>query len=194
MSKRVCVFCGSADGVNPAYKAAAVALGQGIAARGWSLVYGGSQRGLMGTVANATLDGGGEVVGIIPESLKDGESAYSNLTELHIVESMHVRKALMEKTSDAIIALPGGFGTLEEFAEIVTWAQLGHHRKPVCLLNIENFYTPLITFIDHMVTEGFVRSHHKDLIVVQNAVEPLLTLLETYDPPHINKWAEPEVK
>jgi uncharacterized protein (TIGR00730 family) len=190
MTKRVCIFCGSADGARPIYTEAAAALGRGIAEREWTLVFGGSRMGLMGAVANAALEAGGQVIGVIPQSLVDREIAHTGLTKLHVVKTMHERKAMMADLSDAIVALPGGFGTLDEFAEIVTWAQLGYHRKAVCLLNIDGYYEPFMAFVNHMAREGFIRPHHTSIIVIENTVPAMLNTLMTYEPPLIDKWLE----
>ncbi|MDX2161578.1 MAG: TIGR00730 family Rossman fold protein [bacterium] len=190
MSKRVCVFCGSADGVNPAYRAAAVELGNALAERGWTLVYGGGRVGLMGAVADAALAKGGRVIGVIPRALVEREVAHTGLTELHITETMHQRKALMAELSDSVVTLPGGFGTLDEIAELVTWAQLGYHRKPLVLLNTADFYAPFLAYFDHMSAQGFIRPHHRGILVVRTDIASTLETLETYQPPLIDKWLE----
>lgn len=190
MTKRVCVFCGSADGARPTYRAAAVELGHGLAARGWTLVYGGSKAGLMGAVADAALERGGKVIGIMPRALVEREIAHGGLTELHITDNMHQRKALMADLSDSVVTLPGGFGTLDEIAEMVTWAQLGYHRKPLVLLNIERFFDPFLVYFDHMSNEGFIRPHHRGILVVRSDVASTLETLETYQPPLVDKWLE----
>ncbi|MBI1282459.1 MAG: TIGR00730 family Rossman fold protein [Anaerolineaceae bacterium] len=186
--KQVCIFCGSYTGTQPMYAAAAHAMGMGLAQRGLGLVYGGGRVGLMGAVADGTLVGGGKVTGIIPQSLVDRELAHVGLSELHVVASMHQRKALMAEIADAFVAMPGGFGTLDELFEIITWAQLGFHNKPIALLNIGGYFDPLRTFIDHMVTEGFVKPEHRDAVLVKNEVDDLLDTLLTYQPPQLEKW------
>src|SRR3546814_750650 len=153
---RLCVFCGSSDGARPAYRDAAHALGKALADAGIGLVYGGAAVGLMGAVADGALARGGEVMGVLPRSLADRELAHPGLTQLHVVGSMHERKAMMAKLSDGFIALPGGLGTFEELFEIWTWAQLGYHRKPVALLNVDGYYDGLLSFLDHPVREAFV--------------------------------------
>lgn len=186
----LCVYCGSNSGSRPAYAAAARDLGGLLARRGIRLVYGGGRVGLMGTIADALLAGGGEVVGIIPKSLANKEVAHLGLQDLRVVPSMHERKALMAELADAFIALPGGFGTLEEFAEILTWAQLGLHRKPHGLLNIEHFYDPLLTFFDHAVAENFIRQAHRDLVIADADPGRLLDSLAAVRPPNLDKWID----
>src|SRR5512142_817811 len=159
--KRVCVFCGSSVGVNPEYARMARRLGGALARRGMGLVYGGGGIGLMGAVADAALDAGGEVVGVIPRALQLRELAHANLTALHVVGSMHERKAKMAELSHAFVALPGGMGTLEELAEILTWAQLGLHQKPCGLLDVAGYYQPLVGFFDRAVAEGFLKPEHR---------------------------------
>src|SRR3954451_6826808 len=159
--KRICVYCGSNSGANPAYEKIAEQMGTALAQRGIELVYGGGRVGLMGTIANATLAAGGNVIGIIPESLLAKEVAHQGLKDLRVVASMHERKAMMVELADAFIAMPGGFGTLEEFCEVLTWAQLGLHRKPHGLLNTAGFYDSLLRFFDHTMAERFVRAEHR---------------------------------
>src|SRR5580698_261386 len=186
--KSVCVYCGSNSGSRPAYTQSARELGQTLAQRRIRLVYGGGRVGLMGTIADAVLAAGGEVTGVIPESLVAREVAHRSLKDLRIVPSMHQRKALMAELSDAFIALPGGFGTLEEFAEILTWAQLGLHRKPHGIINIDGFYDSLLAFFDHAVAEKFVRPSHRDLVISDPDPARLLDLLATARPPSLDKW------
>jgi uncharacterized protein (TIGR00730 family) len=190
MMRRVCVFCGSSNGAHPGYLEAARVLGATLAGRGIGLVYGGARVGLMGAIADAVLEHGGEGVGVIPEALVAREVAHTGLTQLHVVKSMHERKARMSELSDAFIALPGGFGTLEEFAEILTWAQLGLHHKPFGLLNVQGYYTPLLTFFDHAVHEGFVPPVHRALVLAEEDPGRLLDLLTRYDPPRTEKWID----
>lgn len=161
----ICVFCGSSNGSDPAYAKAARHLGQAIAGNGLTLVYGGGHVGLMGVVADAALEAGGEVIGVMPKSLVDREIAHTGLTKLHVVSSMHERKALMADLSDGFIALPGGNGTLEEFFEVLTWAQLGEHDKPCGLLNAAGYYDPLLAVFDQMVLMKFLEPVHRDLIL-----------------------------
>ena len=186
--KRVCVFCGSNSGSQWAYQEAAQATGLALARRGMGLVYGGGRVGLMGVVADAVLREGGEVIGVIPEALVAKEAAHRGLTELRVVGSMHERKALMAELAEAFVALPGGFGTLEEFCEVLTWAQLGLHRKPCGLLNVKGFYDPLLSLFDHAVAEGFVRAPHRALVLEAQDPDSLLDLLATYQPPLVDKW------
>ena len=186
--KRICVFCGSAVGNQPVYREVAVAMGSLLARRGIGLVYGGGHVGLMGVVADACLSAGGEVIGVIPQALADREVAHARLTELHVVDSMHTRKAMMADLSDAFIAMPGGVGTFEEFFEAVTWTQLGLHKKPCGLLNAGAFYTPLAAFIDQAVSEGFIKPVHRAFIVVDDNPERLLDTLGTVKLPDVPKW------
>jgi uncharacterized protein (TIGR00730 family) len=190
--RTVCVFCGSAPGSNPAYAAAARALGGELARRNLGLVYGGGRVGLMGEVATATLAAGGTVVGVIPHALSGKEIAFAGATELVVVDTMHARKALMADRSDAFVALPGGYGTCDELFEIVTWAQLGIHRKPVGLLNVNGFFTPLLGWLDHVVREGLLKPKHRELLLVADTVPDLLDRLAVYVPPApVFKWVEP---
>ncbi len=170
----VCVYCGSRDGADPAFAEAATAIGRGIAARGWQLVYGGGRAGLMGRVADAALAAGGRVVGVIPRSLMEREVGHAGLSELHVVETMHQRKRLMAERSDAFIALPGGIGTFEELFEVWTWRQLGYHDKPVGLLNASGYYDTLLGFLDQTVSQGFVSAPQHALLQVATAPEALL--------------------
>ena len=163
---RICVFCGSSVGARPAYRLAAERLGALLASRGIGLVYGGGGIGLMGVIADAVLAGGGEAIGVLPEGLQRREVGHSGLTRLHVVETMHQRKAMMADLSDAFIALPGGFGTLEELAEIITWSQLGIQIKPCGLLNIEGYWNGLLAFLDHAIDERFIRRENRELILV----------------------------
>ncbi len=176
--KYICVFCGSKIGNRDVYQLAAQALGKAIANRGLNLVYGGSDVGLMGIVADTVLANGGEVIGVIPEFFISQEVAHPNLTKLHIVKSMHERKALMAKSADAFIALPGGYGTLEELAEIITWAQLDLHNKPIGILNIDNYYQSLLAFFDKSVTEGFLSKQLRSLILEATEPNELLNLIQ----------------
>ena len=190
--KRVCVFCGSSIGAKPAYAEAARNMGRLIAERRIGLVYGGGNVGLMGVIADAALEAGGEVIGVIPLALADREIAHTGLTQLHIVDSMHTRKAMMAELSDAFIAMPGGVGTFEELFEAITWTQLGLHRKPCGLLNVDGFYTPLERFIDQAVVEGFIRPVHRTAIVVDTDPDRLLETLATIDLPDVPKWIRPD--
>jgi uncharacterized protein (TIGR00730 family) len=175
--KRISVFCGSSEGARDSFKAAAKELGAGLALRGIGLVYGGARAGLMGILADAVLAGGGEVVGVIPQSLIAREIAHPGLTELHVVGSMHERKALMAELADAFIAMPGGFGTLDELTEMITWAQLGLHCKPCALLNVDGFYDDLLSFLDHAFSEGFIKKKHRSILIWDNAPDRLMERL-----------------
>jgi uncharacterized protein (TIGR00730 family) len=186
--RRVCVFCGSNVGVQPAYAEAAEAMGALLARRNVGIVYGGGHVGLMGVLANSALAAGGEVIGIIPQALADREIAHAGLTELHVVDSMHTRKAMMADLADAFVAMPGGVGTFEEFFEAVTWTQLGLHRKPCGLLNVNAFYSPLAAFIDLAVSEGFIKPIHRAAIVVDDDPARLLETLATLKLPDVPKW------
>ena len=187
----VCVFSGSSPGARPAYAAAATALGTEIAGRGMRVVYGGASVGLMGTVADAALAAGGEVVGVIPQHLVDREVAHTGLTDLRVTGSMHERKALMADLSDGFVALPGGLGTLEELAEVLTWSQLGLQSKPCGLLDVEDFYAPLLAFLDHTVTERFVSARHRALVLSADRPGTLLDRLQDWRPDHaVSKWLE----
>ena len=188
--KRICVFCGSSKGVHGEYAAAAKALGQAFVRRNISLVFGGSNVGLMGVIADTVLEAGGEVIGVIPQGLVAKEVAHQNLTEQHIVNSMHERKALMAELSDAFIAMPGGMGTFDEFCEILTWAQLGIHQKPCGILNVENYFTPLLTMFDHAMNEGFLRDTHRALVLEAREPEQLLEALAKYQPQFAEKWLD----
>lgn len=188
--KRICVFCGSSAGNRPEYREAARQMGEALARRGIGLVYGGGRVGLMGALADGALAAGGEVIGVIPEALLRWEVGHLGLTELRVVDSMHTRKATMAELSDAFIGLPGGFGTLEELCEVLTWAQLGIHPKPCGLLNVAGFFDPLLTLFDHAVSEGFLRSQHRALVLEEVEIEPLLDRLERYTPPVVQKWIE----
>lgn len=186
--KRLCVFCGSSVGANPAYAEAATAMGTLLAERGIGLVYGGGNVGLMGVVADAAMAAGGEVIGVIPQALADREVAHHGVTELRIVDSMHTRKAMMAELSDAFVAMPGGVGTFEEFFEAITWTQLGLHRKPCGLLNVAGFYTPLAFFIDQAVTDGFIKPIHRAAIIVDDDPARLVDTLSTIEIPDVPKW------
>ena len=175
---RICVFCGSSVGADPKYLAEAKLLGQQMAGGGWSLVYGGTSVGLMGAIADAVLAGAAEVIGVLPQALQDREIAHQGLTKLHLVGSMHERKALMASLSDAFIALPGGYGTLDEFFEIVTWAQLKIHSKPCVLINTDGYYDLLLQFLEHAVEEEFVKPVNRRLIQVARDSTEALRLIE----------------
>ena len=186
--KRICVFCGANPGQGKLYLEAATQLGKILAKKTIGLVYGGASVGLMGAVAEAALHEGGEVIGIIPEDLVKKEVAHKGLKDLRVVKSMHERKALMEKLSDGFIALPGGFGTLEEFCEILTWAQLGLHQKPSGLLNISGYYDQFLSFLNHAHKEQFIRDGHRKMLLEGKTPEELLEKFATYKPPQVQKW------
>ncbi|HEY8428354.1 MAG TPA: TIGR00730 family Rossman fold protein [Sandaracinaceae bacterium] len=174
---RLCVFCGSSPGRRPAYLEAARALGRTLAERGHGLVFGGASIGLMGAVADAALAAGGEVIGVIPRSLVDREIAHPGLTELHVVETMHERKALMTRLSDAFLALPGGHGTFDELFEALTWSQLGIHEKPIGLWDVEGYFAPLLSMLDAAVAEGFVRPFDRARLRAGRSLDELLPRL-----------------
>ncbi len=188
--KSICVYCGSSPGNVPAYRDAATSLGKMLATRKIALVYGGASVGIMGAVADAAIEAGGEAFGVIPESLMTFEVAHRGLTELIVVDSMHTRKARMADLSDAFIALPGGLGTLEELFEMLTWSQLRLHQKPVGLLNVDGFYDHLLTFLDQTVAAGFVRQEHRDNLIVSDDADELIKGLAAWSPPEIDKWWE----
>jgi uncharacterized protein (TIGR00730 family) len=191
--RRVCVFCGSSVGARPDYAAAARTLGAELAARAIGLVYGGSHLGLMGAVADACRSAGGEVIGVIPESLVEAEVAHAGLDDLRIVSTMHERKALMADLSDGFVALPGGFGTLEEFCEVLTWSQLGLHSppKPCGLVDVAGFFGPLIALFDSAVDQGFLRPENRRLVLAAADPPSMLDALAVWQaPPPIRKWVE----
>jgi uncharacterized protein (TIGR00730 family) len=185
---RLCVFCGSSRGSRPEYLEAAGDFGRMLAGEGIALVYGGGSVGLMGVLADAMLAAGGHVIGVIPHSLQLKEVGHRNLTELHVVDTMHERKAQMADLADAFVALPGGLGTFEEIFEIITWAILGIHAKPCGFLNVEGYYDELIRFLDSSHAAGFIRSQHRHMIHVENDSRRLLSLFRGYEPPAIEKW------
>ncbi|KGP90130.1 lysine decarboxylase [Pontibacillus chungwhensis BH030062] len=178
--ERIAVFCGSSEGASAAYKEDAVRLGSLLAQQGITLVYGGSSVGLMGAVADTVLAEGGEAIGVIPKKLVEREIAHASLTELYVVDSMHERKAKMAELSDAFITLPGGAGTLEEFFEVYTWAQIGIHQKPFGILNTNQYYTPLISLFDHMVEQKFLKKDNRDMVMVEESPESLLTNFRSF--------------
>ncbi|AKT43135.1 TIGR00730 family Rossman fold protein [Chondromyces crocatus] len=188
--RRLCVYCGSSVGVRPEYEEAARGLGAFLAGRGIGLVYGGGRVGLMGAVADGALAAGGEVIGIIPEKLRARELAHLGLTELFVVDSMHARKTMMAYLSDGFIAMPGGWGTLEETFEVTTWAQLNYHLKPVGLLNVGGYYDKLLAFVDHAVTEGFIREAHRGLVVSSSDPADLLEQMSRVEVPELGRWID----
>ena len=190
--RTLCVFAGSSPGTRAEYRRAAVDLGREVAARGIVLVYGGARVGLMGSLADAALQAGGQVIGVMPEALVAKEVAHTGLSQLRIVSSMHERKRLMAELADAFVALPGGLGTLEELAEMLTWAQLGLHSKPVGLVNVQGYFTRLIDFLDHAVTERFLAEAHRALLLVAETPAQLLGLMASHHPQVVDKWLDRE--
>lgn len=190
--KKAVVFCGSSFGTDTVYEEQAYLLGQTLAEKGIELIYGGAQVGLMGAVANGTLSKGGRVTGVLPHFLGAKEIAHPALSELILVESMHERKKIMSDLCEGIIALPGGLGTLEELFEMLTWAQLGLHGKPVALFNIKDFWNPLIHLVDAMVDKGFVKQLNRDMMLVEKDVDIMLTKMENYVAPYVPKWIKRE--
>jgi uncharacterized protein (TIGR00730 family) len=187
MIESVCVFCGSSPGARPSYVKAARELGRALAGRGTRLVYGGGRVGLMGELARSVLEAGGAVTGVIPRQLADRELAFTGVGDLRVVGSMHERKALMAELADGFVALPGGWGTVEEFFEALTWAQLGIHRKPCGLIDVDGYYRSLVAFLDHAVAEGFVGREDRAMLLVDSDPERLLRRFEEYRPPAIDK-------
>ena len=188
--KSICVFCGSSSGNDRAYAASARALGHTLARDGITLVYGGGRVGLMGVLADAVLEASGEAIGVMPKSLLEREIGHPGLTDLRVVGSMHERKALMSELSDGFIALPGGTGTLEEFFEVLTWAQLGEHQKPCALLDAGGYYDPLLALFDHMVARGFLSEEHRSMILIETEPIRLLEAFAHYRPPEVVKWID----
>jgi hypothetical protein len=186
--KRLAVFCGSSPGARPAYVDAARAFGRLLSERGIGVVYGGSNVGVMAALANEVLDNQGEIIGVIPRLLVEREVAHRELADLRIVESMHERKAMMAELCDGFVALPGGVGTLEEFFEVWTWAQLGVHDKPCALLNVAGYFDGLLAFIDRAVKEKFVRDAHREMLIVEEEPQMLLERFARYEPPRVKKW------
>lgn len=192
MIQSVCVFCGSSHGLAPEYELMAKEMGRAIALRGWTLVYGGGNVGLMGVVADAALAAGGKVIGVIPAALLARELGHRGVTELRVVNTMHERKAMMADLADAFVALPGGIGTFEEFFEVLTWAQLGIHHKPCGLVNTRGYYQPVLDLLANSVQEGFLRPEHRDLVLTADLAEELLSKLENHQPPLTAKWISRE--
>ena len=186
--RKICVYCGSSSGKNPAYSQAAKLLANELCRRGIGLVYGGAAVGVMGTIANAVLEAGGEAIGVIPRSLAVKEVAHDRLSELHVVASMHERKAMMAELADGFIALPGGWGTLEEIFEILTWAQLGFHDKPCGLLNIEGYYDDLISFLENSFEQEFVNQLYRPMLMTDGGPSGLLDQFANYKAPKVRKW------
>jgi uncharacterized protein (TIGR00730 family) len=186
--RRLCVFCGSSTGSRPVYAQAAAELGRELANSGVALVFGGGRVGLMGILADSVLGAGGRAIGVMPRSLVEKEIAHTSLSELHVVGSMHQRKALMAELADAFLLLPGGFGSWEEFCEIVTWLQLGIHRKPCAVLNVAGYYDDLLSLADHARTEGFLRPAHREMVIVEKNPQALLSRMATASMPRQVKW------
>jgi uncharacterized protein (TIGR00730 family) len=189
---KITVFCGSSFGLDPIYEQKAFELGKYLANNGIDLIYGGAKVGLMGAVANGALQNNGQVTGILPRFLHDKELAHENLTHLIWVESMHERKLKMFELCDGIIALPGGFGTLEELFEMLTWAQLGLHQKPIAILNTERFYDELLKMTNTMVDKGFLKKANQELLLLDEDIQNLLIKMKTYQPPIVTKWIKKE--
>jgi uncharacterized protein (TIGR00730 family) len=192
--RRICVFCGSSQGSRSEYRAAAEEMAAELVRRNIGLVYGGGNVGLMGVIADAVLKAGGEAVGVIPEHIMSREIGHEGLTKLHVVQSMHERKALMADLSDAFIAMPGGFGTLEEFCEVVTWTQLGLHAKPCGILNVLGYYTPLLAMFDHAVEERFLKPENRCLVLARESAAELLRALEEWRPARVEKWLDRDTR
>src|ERR1035441_4462467 len=192
--KRICVFCGSSQGSRPEYRAAAEEIAAELVRRNIGLVFGGGKVGLMGVLADAVLKAGGEAVGVIPEHIMSREIGHKGLTKLHVVHSMHERKALMADLSGAFVAMPGGFGTLEEFCEVVTWTQLGLHAKPCGILNTLGFYTTLLRMFDHAVEERFLKPETRAWVLARESPADLLQALEEWHPVRVEKWLDRETR
>ncbi len=190
--KRICVYCGSSPGFDPVFMAMAKQLGELLVENNLELVYGGAGVGLMGQVADAVVDAGGVAIGVIPQSLAE-KVPHSHLSELHVVDSMHERKQMMFDLSDAFIALPGGYGTLDEIFELLTWAQLGFHNKPCGLLNVDGYFDLLLNYIENVVLKGFIRQEHHHILLNSDAPETLLTMFQTYNAPDSEKWMDANV-
>ena len=186
--KRICVFCGSSTGFDPVHREAATGFGRSLAAEGLELVYGAGSVGLMGALADAVLQAGGHVIGVIPRFLATRELLHEGLADVRLTQTMHERKALMSELSDAFVALPGGLGTFEELFEVLTWAQLGLHQKPIGLLNIAGYFDPLVAMIDRAIDDGFCREQHRLLFVVDDQPDRLLHRLREHQPPVVKKW------
>lgn len=184
----ICVFCGSSSGNKACYTDAAIALGDELVRRGIGLVYGGGRVGLMGTIADRVIAGGGRVIGVIPESLDPKERAHHGISKLHVVDSMHERKGLMADLSDGFITLPGGLGTMEEFFEVTSWGVLGIHRKPNGLFNVEGYYNPILEALDRFVSEGFARPEYRAFVVDSTDAAVLIDKLDRFQPPPLHRW------
>lgn len=191
--KRITVFCGSSSGTADVYRSQASILGKTLAKRNIELIYGGANVGLMGALADGALSENGKVIGVLPDFLKSKEIAHDNLTELIIVASMHERKAKMNELCDGVIALPGGYGTLEEFFEMLTWAQLGLHQKPIAVLNVDGYFDALITLVETMVSKGFLKEINQEMLIISNNIDDLLNKMECYIAPKVGKWINSEL-
>ncbi|WP_185114086.1 MULTISPECIES: TIGR00730 family Rossman fold protein [unclassified Chryseobacterium] len=190
--KSITVFCGSSFGSDEIYKEQATLLGQTLAKENIQLIYGGANVGLMGAVADGVLEKGGKAIGVLPHFLQSKEIAHNNLTELILVETMHERKTKMNELSDGVIVLPGGYGTLEEFFEMITWAQLGLHKKPIAILNINGFYDDLIKLVQTMVDKGFLKQINQEMLLVSDSIDELLEKMKNYQAPAVGKWISKE--
>jgi hypothetical protein len=186
--KNISVFCGSSFGYDEIFKTQAMLLGQALAKRNIRLIYGGANVGLMGAVADGVLNAGGQVTGVLTKFLQDKEIAHKHLTELILVDNMHERKIRMSELCDGVIALPGGYGTIEEFFEMITWGQLGLHKKPTAILNINGFYDSLIVLTKTMVDNGFLKQINKDMLLMSDNIEELLNIMSAYKAPEVGKW------
>jgi uncharacterized protein (TIGR00730 family) len=186
----LCVFCGANYGKRPSYREAALRVGEALAQRGITLVYGGGNVGLMGALADACLGARGRVVGVIPRALAEKEIAHRNISEMHVVGSMHERKALMADLADAFLTLPGGFGTWDEFCEALTWSQLGLQKKACAFLNIEGYYDALLAMAERAAEDGFIRAEHRELLLVDTEPERIIDRLQTYEVPYVPKWVD----
>ena len=192
--KSICIFCGSSDSVHADYKSAARTMGMILAERGIRLIYGGGKTGLMGAVADGALAANGEVVGVIIPSMNNKSLAHDGLTRMEVPPDMHARKAKMHELADGYIALPGGYGTFDELFETITWSQIGHHEKPIGLLNTKNYYAPLLAAIDHAVNEGFIFKEHRDSLFCESNQNKLLDAMAQYEHPHeaVKRWLREE--
>lgn len=188
--KRITVFCGSSSGTEEIYTLQATLLGQTLAKRNIELVYGGANVGLMGAVANGVLNNGGKAIGVLPNFLRSKEIAHKQLTELILVDTMHERKTKMNDLCDGVIALPGGFGTLDELFEMLTWGQLGLHKKPIAILNVDGYYDSLILFIQNMTDKGLLKEVNREMLLVSDTIDDLLDKMENYIPPTVGKWID----
>ncbi|MCJ8153792.1 TIGR00730 family Rossman fold protein [Chryseobacterium sp. SSA4.19] len=190
--KNITVFCGSSFGSDDIYREQATLLGQTLAKQNIQLIYGGANVGLMGAVADGALSSGGKVTGVLPHFLQSKEIAHQQLTELVLVETMHERKTKMNDLCDGVIVLPGGYGTLEEFFEMITWAQLGLHKKPIAILNIDGFYDDLINLVKTMVDKGFLKQINRDMLLISDTIDELLEMMRNYEAPTVGKWISKE--